>query len=122
EGHEESADETTNDLGATIFDGVTTDMDIWKDEIFGPFFSIVRVNGFEEGVQLANHSPFANGAVIYTDSGKDAQQFREYIDAGLIGVNVNVPASMAFFPFAGNKHSFYGDLGANGKEIGRAHV
>ena len=116
DGREKTAGESKNHLGATIFDGVTTDMDIWKDEIFGPVLSIVRVNGLEEGVQLANHSPFANGAVIYTESGKDAQQFREHIDAGLIGVNVNVPASMAFFPFAGNKHSFYGDLGANGKD------
>lgn len=105
-----------NDLGATIFDQVTTDMSIWKNEIFGPILSIVRVKDLKEGVELANHSPFANGGVIYTDSGKDAREFREHIDAGLVGVNVNVPASMAFFPFAGNKHSFYGDLGTNGKD------
>lgn len=105
-----------NDLGATIFDQVTTDMSIWQNEIFGPVLCIIRVKDLKEGIELANHSPFANGGVIYTDSGKDAREFREHIDAGLIGVNVNVPASMAFFPFAGNKHSFYGDLGANGKD------
>lgn len=105
-----------SDMGATIFDQVTTDMSIWQDEIFGPVLCIVRIKDLKEGINLANHSPFANGGVIYTDSGKTAREFREYIDAGLIGVNVNVPASMAFFPFAGNKHSFYGDLGANGKD------
>lgn len=105
-----------NDLGATIFDGVTTDMSIWQNEIFGPVLSIVRISDLHEGVELANQSLFANGGVIYTESGKTAREFREHIDAGLIGVNVNVPASMAFFPFAGNKHSFYGDLGTNGKD------
>ncbi|WP_449355552.1 CoA-acylating methylmalonate-semialdehyde dehydrogenase [Virgibacillus natechei] len=103
-------------LGATIFDHVTTEMSIWKEEIFGPVLSIVRIKNLEEGIKLANLSQFANGAVIYTSNGKHARAFREHIDAGLVGVNVNVPASMAFFPFAGNKHSFYGDLGANGKD------
>src|SRR5699024_5599468 len=68
DGREKTGQESKNHLGATIFDGVTTDMDIWKEEIFGPVLSIVRVKGLEEGVQLANHSPFANGAVIYTES------------------------------------------------------
>src|SRR5699024_5333594 len=84
--------------------------------IFGPVLSIIRINSLEEGIKLANESPYANGAVIYTEGGKNARIFREEIDAGLIGVNVNVPASMAFFPFAGNKNSFYGDLGTNGKD------
>lgn len=103
-------------LGATIFDNVTPEMKIWQDEIFGPVLSIVRVKSLEEGIELVNRSKFANGAVIYTSSGKYVQQFREKIDAGMIGVNVNVPAPMAFFTFAGNKASFYGDLGANGKD------
>ena len=103
-------------LGATIFDHVTQDMKIWQEEIFGPVLSIVRVKDLEEGIKLTNQSKFANGAVIYTGSGKDVQTFREHIDAGMIGVNVNVPAPMAFFAFAGNKSSFFGDLGTNGKD------
>lgn len=103
-------------VGATIFDNVTPDMTIWKDEIFAPVLSVVRVKSLEEGIELTNKSKFANGAVIYTSSGKHAQTFRDKIDAGMIGVNVNVPAPMAFFSFAGNKASFYGDLGTNGKD------
>ncbi|GIP64126.1 methylmalonate semialdehyde dehydrogenase [acylating] 1 [Virgibacillus pantothenticus] len=103
-------------VGATIFDHVTPDMTIWQDEIFAPVLSVVRVNDLQEGIELTNQSKFANGAVIYTASGKSAQTFREQIDAGMVGVNVNVPAPMAFFAFAGNKASFYGDLGTNGKD------
>ncbi|OAJ73881.1 methylmalonate-semialdehyde dehydrogenase [Brevibacillus sp. SKDU10] len=103
-------------VGATIFDQVQPDMKIWQDEIFAPVLSIVRVKNLEEGIKLANQSKFANGAVIYTSSGKHVQMFRDQIDAGMIGVNVNVPAPMAFFSFAGNKASFYGDLGTNGKD------
>ncbi|KKB73125.1 MULTISPECIES: CoA-acylating methylmalonate-semialdehyde dehydrogenase [Bacillus] len=103
-------------VGATIFDRVTPDMKIWQDEIFAPVLSVVRVKDLDEGIELANQSKFANGAVIYTSNGKSVQQFRDKIDAGMIGVNVNVPAPMAFFSFAGNKASFYGDLGTNGKD------
>lgn len=87
-------------VGATIFDGVNQEMKIWQDEIFAPVLSIVRVKDLEEGIKLTNQSKFANGAVIYTSSGKHAQTFRNNIDAGMIGVNVNVPAPMAFFAFA----------------------
>ncbi|QQK79093.1 CoA-acylating methylmalonate-semialdehyde dehydrogenase [Salicibibacter cibi] len=103
-------------VGATIFDHVNTDMAVWKDEIFAPVLSVVRVRDLDEAIAVTNHSRFANGAVIYTSNGKEAQTFRDRIDAGLIGVNVNVPAPMAFFAFAGNKASFYGDLGTNGKD------
>jgi len=103
-------------LGPTIFDHVNQEMTIWKDEIFAPVLSIVRVKDLDSGIQLANESSFANGAVIYTQSGKAARTFRENIDAGMIGVNVNVPAPMAFFPFSGWKNSFYGDLHVNGKD------
>ncbi|WP_285768496.1 CoA-acylating methylmalonate-semialdehyde dehydrogenase [Peribacillus sp. SI8-4] len=103
-------------VGATIFDHVTKNMKIWQEEIFAPVLSVVRVKDLDEGIQLTNQSRFANGAVIYTASGKSVQLFRDKIDAGMIGVNVNVPAPMAFFSFAGNKASFYGDLGTNGKD------
>lgn len=103
-------------VGATIFDHVTPEMKIWQDEIFAPVLSVVRVGSLEEGIALTNQSKFANGAVIYTSNGKHAQQFRDQIDAGMVGINVNVPAPMAFFAFAGNKASFFGDLGTNGKD------
>ncbi|MFD2210324.1 CoA-acylating methylmalonate-semialdehyde dehydrogenase [Virgibacillus halophilus] len=103
-------------VGATIFDHVTPEMKIWQDEIFAPVLSVVRVSSLEEGIALTNQSKFANGAVIYTTNGKHAQQFRDKIDAGMVGINVNVPAPMAFFAFAGNKASFFGDLGTNGKD------
>ncbi|WP_203363378.1 CoA-acylating methylmalonate-semialdehyde dehydrogenase [Bacillus sp. REN10] len=103
-------------LGATIFDCVTPEMTIWKEELFAPVLSVVRVKDLDEAIELTNQSEFANGAVIYTNNGKAIRQFRETIDAGMLGVNVNVPAPMAFFPFSGWKKSFYGDLHANGKD------
>ena len=103
-------------LGATIFDNVTQEMTIWQDEIFAPVLSIVRVKDLAEGVETANASTLANGACLYTDSAAAVRQFRETIDAGMLGINVGVPAPMAFFPFSGYKNSFYGDLHANGKD------
>ncbi|WP_159881261.1 CoA-acylating methylmalonate-semialdehyde dehydrogenase [Paenibacillus puerhi] len=103
-------------VGPTIFDQVKDSMKIWQDEIFAPVLSIVRVETLEEAVALANRSDFANGACIFTDSGSHVRQFRETIDAGMLGVNLGVPAPMAFFPFSGWKKSFYGDLHANGTD------
>lgn len=103
-------------VGPTIFDHVRPGMTIWKDEIFAPVLSIVRAETLEEAVAIANESEFANGGVIYTDSAKAIRYYREHIDAGMLGINVGVPAPMAFFPFSGYKKSFYGDLHANGKD------
>ncbi|GCD82854.1 MAG: methylmalonate-semialdehyde dehydrogenase (CoA acylating) [Geobacillus sp.] len=103
-------------IGPTIFDRVTTDMTIWRDEIFAPVLSIVRVNTLDEAIEVANKSPFANGACIYTKDGRNVRKFRDEIDAGMLGVNLGVPAPMAFFPFSGWKNSFYGDLHANGTD------
>jgi malonate-semialdehyde dehydrogenase (acetylating) / methylmalonate-semialdehyde dehydrogenase len=103
-------------VGPTIFDGVTTEMKIWKDEIFAPVLSIVRADHLTEAIEIANESEFANGACLFTDSAKAVRQFRDTIDAGMLGVNMGVPAPMAFFPFSGYKKSFYGDLHANGKD------
>ncbi|KHF42023.1 CoA-acylating methylmalonate-semialdehyde dehydrogenase [Halalkalibacter okhensis] len=103
-------------LGATIFDNVTTEMNIWKNEIFAPVLSIVRVKDLTEAIEVTNESDFGNGSVLYTDSGAAVRQYREDIEVGMLGVNVNVPAPMAFFPFSGWKNSFYGDLHANGKD------
>ncbi|SEU12120.1 CoA-acylating methylmalonate-semialdehyde dehydrogenase [Paenibacillus sp. NFR01] len=103
-------------LGPTIFDRVRPGMSIWKDEIFAPLLSVVRVRDLSEAIAVANASPFANGACIYTDSAKAIREFREEMDAGMLGVNLGVPAPMAFFPFSGYKKSFYGDLHANGRD------
>jgi len=103
-------------VGPTIFDHVTQEMKIWQDEIFAPVLSIVRVKSLEEAIEVANNSRFANGACIYTDSGASVREFRENIESGMLGVNVGVPAPMAFFPFSGWKDSFYGDLHANGTD------
>ena len=103
-------------VGPTIFDNVTTEMKIWKEEIFAPVLSVVRVDTLEEAIELANKSEFANGACLFTDSASAIRQFREEIDAGMLGVNLGVPAPMAFFPFSGYKKSFYGDLHANGRD------
>ncbi len=113
---DESAQEGGYFVGPTIFDGVTSEMKIWRDEIFAPVLSISRVKNLDEAIDLTNRSPFANGSCIFTNDGGSVRQFRETIDAGMPGVNIGVPAPMAFFPFSGWKDSFYGDLHANGKD------
>jgi malonate-semialdehyde dehydrogenase (acetylating) / methylmalonate-semialdehyde dehydrogenase len=103
-------------VGPTIFDHVRPGMQIWTDEIFAPVLSIVRVKDLDEAIQVTNQSEFANGACLYTDSAKAVRQFREDVDAGMLGVNLAVPAPMSFFPFSGYKKSFYGDLHVNGRD------
>ncbi|MFX3634201.1 MAG: CoA-acylating methylmalonate-semialdehyde dehydrogenase [Candidatus Pristimantibacillus sp.] len=103
-------------VGPTIFDGVNSSMKIWEDEIFAPVLAVVRVDTLDEAIELANQSEFANGACLFTKDGSNVRQFRENIDAGMLGINLGVPAPMAFFPFSGWKKSFYGDLHANGTD------
>ncbi|MEW9674087.1 CoA-acylating methylmalonate-semialdehyde dehydrogenase [Ammoniphilus sp. 3BR4] len=103
-------------LGPTLFDHVTTDMTIWKEEIFAPVLSVVRVETLDDAIALTNESEFANGACLYTQDGSHVRKFREEIEAGMLGINLGVPAPMAFFPFSGWKNSFYGDLHANGPD------
>ncbi|AFC29122.1 methylmalonate semialdehyde dehydrogenase [Paenibacillus mucilaginosus 3016] len=103
-------------IGPTIFDEAKAGMTIWNDEIFAPVLQIVRADSLQDAIEIANQSEFANGACLYTSSGKAVREFRENIDAGMLGVNVGVPAPMAFFPFSGYKKSFYGDLHANGRD------
>ena len=103
-------------VGPTIFDNVQPSMRIWKEEIFAPVLSIVRVESLDEAIDLANQSEFGNGACLFTQDGSSVRNFRENIQAGMLGVNVGVPAPMAFFPFSGWKNSFYGDLHANGSD------
>src|SRR5699024_9891553 len=103
-------------VGPTIFEDVTTDMNLWKDEIFAPVLSVMRVKDLKESIDIANRSKFANGACLVTDSASSNRCFREHIDAGMLGTNLGVPAPMAMFPFSGWKDSFYGSLHANGKD------
>lgn len=103
-------------VGPTIFDNVTMDMAIWQDEIFAPVASIMRVKDLREAVALANQSEFANGSCLYTNNASAIRFFRENVDAGMLGINLGVPAPMAWFAFSGWKNSFFGDLHANGKD------
>lgn len=103
-------------LGATIFDKVTSDMTIAKDEIFAPVLSVLRAENLGEGLEYIRKSRYGNGATIYTKDAHAIRTFREEADAGMLGINVGVPATMAFFPFSGWKDSFYGDLHVNGKD------
>ncbi|KAB7705583.1 CoA-acylating methylmalonate-semialdehyde dehydrogenase [Bacillus aerolatus] len=116
DGRKEGENEQGYFVGPTIFDYVKTNMKIWQDEIFAPVLSIVRAESLQEAIEITNESEFANGACLYTDSAKAIREFREEIDAGMLGINLGVPAPMAFFPFSGYKNSFYGDLHANGKD------
>jgi malonate-semialdehyde dehydrogenase (acetylating)/methylmalonate-semialdehyde dehydrogenase len=103
-------------LGPTIFDGVKPEMTIAKDEIFGPVLAVMRVQTLEEAIELVNRSPFGNATSIFTGSGKAAREYSSRVEAGMVGINVGVAAPMAFFPFAGWKNSFFGDLHAHGKD------
>ena len=104
-------------VGPTILDKVTPEMSIGDREIFGPVTVIKRVKNFEEGLAVMNANPFANGSVIFTQSGYYARQFELLTDGGMVGINVGIPVPSAYFPFSGNKDSFYGDqhvLGLDG--------
>lgn len=103
-------------LGPTIFDDVTPEMSIVTDEIFGPVLSVIRVETLDEAIKLVNSSPFGNASSIFTTSGKSAREYSSRVEAGMVGINIGVAAPMAFFPFAGWKNSFFGDLHAHGKD------
>ena len=103
-------------VGPTLFDKVSTDMSIYTDEIFGPVLSVVRVSGFEEGLDLINASPFGNGSVIFTNDGGAARKFEIEVQAGMVGINVPVPVPMAYYSFGGWKNSLFGDSHAHGTE------
>lgn len=91
-------------------------MSIIQDEIFAPVLSMVRVQSFDEGIKTISESRFGNGACVYTNSGAYAREFVQRVEAGMVGVNIGLPAPMSFLPFSGWKNSFYGDLHANGKD------
>ena len=103
-------------LGPTIFDHVTPEMSVGDKEIFGPVLCIKRVKTFEEGLELMNKNEFANGSVIFTQSGYYAREFAKRTHGGMVGVNVGIPVPVGIFPFTGHKNSFFGDLHALGKD------
>ena len=103
-------------LGPTIFDHVTPAMHVAETELFGPVLSVSRAGSLDEAIALTHESPYGNGAVIYTRSGRAAREFKHRAGAGMIGINVGVPAPMAMFPFTGHDASFFGDLHLQGKE------
>lgn len=103
-------------LGPTIFDHVTPDMTIAKEEIFAPVLSLLRAEDLDGGLEYIRKSRYGNGATLYSKDAASVRKFREEADAGMLGINVGVPATMAFFPFSGWKDSFYGDLHVNGKD------
>ena len=103
-------------LGPTIFDRVTPNMKVWKDELFGPVLSVVRASDIDEALSVLNSSTYGNMASIFTSSGKNAREFKRRAQAGMLGVNIGVAAPMAFFPFTGWKNSFFGDLHATGQD------
>ncbi|MSU70218.1 MAG: CoA-acylating methylmalonate-semialdehyde dehydrogenase [Opitutaceae bacterium] len=103
-------------LGATIVDGVQANMTLAREEVFGPVLNVMRMDDLDRAIELANQSAFGNGAAIFTNSGKAAREFKHRVKAGMVGINVGVPATMAMFPFTGWDDSFYGDLHIQGKE------
>jgi malonate-semialdehyde dehydrogenase (acetylating)/methylmalonate-semialdehyde dehydrogenase len=103
-------------VGPSIFDRVRPEMQIARDEIFGPVLSVMRAGTLEEAIAYANRSPYGNGAVIFTSDGAAARRFTREIRCGMVGINVGVPAPMSIFPFSGWNDSFFGDLHIQGLE------
>ena len=103
-------------VGHYVFENVTPDMTIAKEEIFGPVLSVVEVDTFEEAIQIIHDSSYGNAANIYTSSGGWARRFKYEARCGNLGINIGVPAPMAMFHFAGTKASFFGDLHAQGRD------
>jgi len=103
-------------VGPTLFDAVTPAMAIYRDEIFGPVLSVVRVASLTEAIELVNRNPYANGAALFTRSGHAARRFQEDVDVGMLGINVPIPVPMAFYSFGGWKNSLFGDLHVHGMD------
>jgi malonate-semialdehyde dehydrogenase (acetylating)/methylmalonate-semialdehyde dehydrogenase len=103
-------------LNPTVFEGVTPDMVIGKEEIFGPVASVMRAENLDEAIKMANSSNFGNAHAIFTSSGKAAREFQYRVESGNVGINIGIVAPMAFFPFGGMKDSFFGSLHGQGRD------
>lgn len=108
--------EQGNFVGPTIFNQVTTEMRIYKEEIFGPVLAIIHVDTLEQAIQLINANPFGNGVGLFTQSGSTARTFQNQIDIGQVGINIPIPVPVPFFSFTGSRGSKLGDLGPYGKQ------
>ncbi len=103
-------------VGPSIIDHVKPDMRVAKEEIFGPVLSVIRADDLDAALEVGNNCAYGNGASIFTNSGYAAREFKQHFNAGMIGINVGVPAPMAWFPFTGWNASFFGDLHIQGNE------
>ncbi len=103
-------------IGPSIVDEVTTEMDVYRDEVFGPLLVVLRAESFEEALEIVNANPYGNGAAIFTNDGGLAREFRNRVTAGMVGVNVPIPVPTAPFSFGGWKDSLFGDLHVYGRE------
>jgi malonate-semialdehyde dehydrogenase (acetylating)/methylmalonate-semialdehyde dehydrogenase len=103
-------------LGPSVIDKVEPGMRVAREEIFGPVLSVIRAKTLDEALAIGKKSEYGNGASIFTRDGYAARQFKHHFNAGMIGINIGVPASMAWFPFTGWNKSFFGDLHIQGSE------
>lgn len=103
-------------IGGSLFDNVTPEMDIYREEIFGPVLCVMRAADFDTALKLINESPFGNGTAIFTRDGDSARTFVHNVTAGMVGVNVPIPVPMAFHSFGGWKDSLFGDHHMHGPE------
>src|SRR5687767_13757563 len=103
-------------LGTTLFDHVTPQMEVYKNEIFGPVLVVLRARNIDEAITLVNNNPYANGTAIFTESGGVARRFQHEVQVGMVGVNVPIPVPVAFYSFGGWKNSLFGDLHVHGTE------
>ncbi|OZC80151.1 methylmalonate-semialdehyde dehydrogenase (CoA acylating) [Rhodococcus sp. 06-418-5] len=103
-------------LGPTLIDHVTPDMSTYTDEIFGPVLSVVRVDTYDDALQLINDNPYGNGTAIFTNDGGAARRFQNEVEVGMIGINVPIPVPMSYYSFGGWKNSLFGDSHAHGTE------
>jgi malonate-semialdehyde dehydrogenase (acetylating)/methylmalonate-semialdehyde dehydrogenase len=103
-------------VGPTVIDAVTTSMDVYREEIFGPVLSVVRTDNVDEAIALINGNPYGNGTAIFTSSGEAARRFQRGVHVGMIGINVPIPVPMAFYSFGGWKDSLFGDKHIHGPE------
>ncbi|MDO6620586.1 CoA-acylating methylmalonate-semialdehyde dehydrogenase [Pseudomonadota bacterium] len=114
--------ESGNWIGPTMFDKVTTDMSIYKEEIFGPVLCCMEADNLDDAIELVNNSPYGNGTSIFTASGGAARKYQHHIEVGQVGINVPIPVPLPFFSFTGWKGSFYGDQHAYGKQAVRFYT
>jgi malonate-semialdehyde dehydrogenase (acetylating)/methylmalonate-semialdehyde dehydrogenase len=103
-------------LGPCLLDRVTPDMAVYRDEIFGPVLSVVRVDNHDEAIALVNANPYGNGTAVFTGSGADARRYQHEIEVGMVGINVPIPVPMAYYSFGGWKDSLFGDTHVHGPE------